>query len=69
MRSLAEFRKETSDENTTAERVASHSGGSKTPTTGPKNSNYRGKGDLDGGGYLHFLFFEAGLVGLDYGEG
>jgi hypothetical protein len=29
----------------------------------------KGKGDLDGRGYLHFLFFEAGLVGLDYGEG
>jgi hypothetical protein len=24
---------------------------------------------LDGGGYFHFLLFEAGLVGLDYGEG
>ena len=30
-----------------------------------------GMGDLrlDGGGYFHFMLFEAGLVGLDYGEG
>jgi hypothetical protein len=29
----------------------------------------KGKSDLDGGRYFHFLFFEAGLVGLNHGEG
>src|ERR1700736_2780179 len=27
----------------------------------------RGSSLLDGGGYFHFVLFEAGLVGLDYG--